>query len=95
MTESFFTDEWTHLDMKRPGHRNPDVERPEKLQEMLELAKKLSKDIPFVRTDFYTVHGKVYFGELTFYPASGLSSFFPKEYDEILGDWLAVDIAGR
>lgn len=94
MTEFFFTDEWTHLDMKRPGHRNPDVERPEKLQEMLELAKKLSKDIPFVRTDFYTVHGKVYFGELTFYPASGLSSFFPKEYDEILGDWLAVDIAG-
>ena len=29
---------------------------------MLQLSEKLSKDIPFARTDFYIVNGKLYFG---------------------------------
>ena len=44
---------------------------------MLELVEKPSKDIPFVRVDFYIVSGYIYFGEMTFFPASGFSPFVP------------------
>lgn len=39
---------------------------------MIVCAEKLAENIPFVRVDFYDVNGQVYFGEITFYPASGL-----------------------
>ena len=94
MAESFFNDRWEHMDIKRPGHPNPDVEKPDNLQELLRLAGRLSKDIPFARTDFYTIGGKAYFGEITFYPASGLSPFSPDKYDNILGDWLILPLCG-
>lgn len=94
MAESFFTDKWEHLDIIRPGHPNPDIEKPDNLQELLRLAETLSKDIPFARTDFYTINGKAYFGEITFYPASGLSPFCPENYDKIFGDWLKLSLGG-
>ena len=94
MAESFFTDKWERLDMARPGHPNPNCKQPENLEELLKLAEVLSKDIPFARTDFYTIGGKAYFGEITFYPASGLSSFSPEKYDKVLGDWLILPLEG-
>ena len=54
------------------------------------LAEKLSQDIPFVRVDFYDVDGKVYFGELTFFPGSGLEPFNPPEWDEKMGGWVTL-----
>ena len=38
------------------------------------------------------IGGKAYFGEITFYPASGLSPFSPVKYDKILGDWLTLPL---
>lgn len=57
---------------------------------MKRLAEKLSVDIPFVRIDFYEVSGKVYFGEVTFFPGAGLEEFSPLKYDYILGSWLKL-----
>ena len=57
---------------------------------MLELAKKLSENIPFLRVDFYIIEHKVYFSELTFFPASGFDRFVPDEWDDILGSWLEL-----
>mgnify|MGYP000717080493 CR=1 FL=1 len=57
---------------------------------MLELAKKLSENIPFLRVDFYIIEHKVYFSELTFFPASGFERFVPDEWDDILGSWLKL-----
>lgn len=94
MAETFFTDKWERLDISRPGHPNPDSQKPENLQELLRLAKALSKGMPFVRTDFYTIGGKVYFGEITFYPASGLAPFNPEKYDKEFGDWLTISLGG-
>lgn len=59
--------------------------KPEGLDEMLKVAEKLSAGFPFVRVDLYHVNGKVYFGELTFYPWSGYVQFAPDEFDMILG----------
>ena len=63
---------------------------PENLDEMISLAEKLSGDIPFLRVDFYNVQGRIYFGELTFSPASGMGKFIPEAWDAILGSWLRL-----
>jgi hypothetical protein len=54
--------------------------------EMLQVASLLSKGIPFVRIDLYECDSCIYFGEITFYPASGLGRFNPDKYDSIFGD---------
>ena len=66
------------------------IEKPESLDLMLDICRKLSKDIPFVRVDLYSVKNKVYFGELTFYPASGFGRFEPEEWNSILGKMLTL-----
>ena len=45
---------------------------------------------PFVRVDFYNIHGKIYFGEMTFFPASGYWKFVPSDLDLVFGDWLTL-----
>lgn len=66
------------------------VARPKKLEEMKEICRKLSKDIPFVRVDLYVIDDKEYFGELTFFPASGLGVFTPDQWNQRLGDLLKL-----
>ncbi len=64
------------------------ISRPENYDEMIKLAEALSKDIPFVRVDFYEINHKIYFGELTFYPGSGMEEFEPEEWDLKIGGFL-------
>lgn len=63
----------------------PEVPRPARLKEMLEICRALSRGFPYVRVDLYYTCGKVYFGELTFTPASGYSPFDPVESDFYFG----------
>lgn len=90
MTETFFTDQWERMEVKRRNQADApeEIARPEELEEMLSLAKLLAKDIPFLRVDFYVVNHRVYFGELTFFPASGFKTFEPEIYDKAFGDYL-------
>lgn len=67
-----------------------EVDEPTNLEEMIELATKLSKPFPFVRVDFYSVNGKTIFGELTFYPSDGRTSFIPEKYNKIIGDMVKL-----
>ncbi len=66
------------------------LEMPASIDKIVELAEKLSKEIPFLRADFYDVNEKVYFGELTFFPASGFGKFTPSEFDKIMGEWIEL-----
>ena len=63
-----------------------EVPCPQNLEVMKTICRKLSKNIPFARIDLYEVDGKEYFGEVTFYPASGFGKFTPNEYNELLGN---------
>lgn len=57
------------------------------------LAEKLN--LPFVRTDFYSVNGKIYFSEITFSPCAGLMPISPDKYDLELGKLIQLpDIRG-
>lgn len=94
LTEDFFSEKWEHLPIKRQNHpwSSTIIKKPSSLEEMLAISRTLSKDIPFVRTDFYLINGKVYFGELTFFPASGFAPFIPEAYDKIIGEWLILPV---
>ena len=62
----------------------------EKLEEMIALTEYLAKDISFLRVDFYLVEDSVFFGEMTFYPASGFGVLTSDAWDRTLGDWLEL-----
>ena len=93
MSEDFFDTKWRHLDLKRPNQKTSQelISKPVKLEEILSYSKELSKDIPFLRIDFYIIDGKVYFGELTFFPASGLRPFVPEEWDKKMGKMIKLE----
>ncbi|MCT4630327.1 ATP-grasp fold amidoligase family protein [Winogradskyella sp.] len=67
-----------------------ELEKPTNLNEMVELSRKLSENLPFVRVDFYSVNGKSVFGELTFYPSDARKQFYPEEYNKIIGDYFKL-----
>lgn len=66
-------------------------EKPKNFEKMLELSEILSQNIPFVRVDLYNVNGRIYFGEMTFFPAAGMGKFEPEEWDEKLGEFLSLN----
>ena len=87
----FYDREWNKMPFERHyKNSNITLEKPKQYEKMIELSEKLAKDFPFVRVDFYEVKEKIYFGELTFFPGSGLEEFRPEEYDKVLGDWLKI-----
>lgn len=70
-------------------------QKPEKFEKMKELACELSKEHAFLRVDFYEIQHRIYFGELTFCPCSGVMPFKPEEWDRKLGELVVLpDIAG-
>ena len=85
---NFYDTGWNLLDVSSdcPNKVEP-VAPPKNLDKMLSIAKVLSKDFPFVRVDLYNIKGKIYFGELTFYPWSGYVQFTPDSFDFQLGDY--------
>ena len=88
---NFYDEDWNPMPFERHYPKNKqEFTKPKEYDKMVELAEKLSKNIPFVRVDFYVVNDKIYFGELTFYPGSGMEEFTPDEWDYILGTWLDI-----
>jgi len=68
---------------------------PASLGEMIEAAETLGKGFDFVRVDFYDLNGKPRFGEMTFYPGSGLSPL-PDDLDHWLGSlWTKAHAQAR
>lgn len=84
----FFDKDWNLKRLNVRGKNAPEgftIPKPSCMDEMFEIAAKLSKDIPFVRVDLFECDGKVYFGEMTFYPDSGFDANLLPETDEHFG----------
>lgn len=73
-----------------PPDFKKEITAPATLKLMRKLAEKLSKTQTFLRVDFYDVDGTIYFGELTFFPASGFGRFIYDGNDELLGSWIKL-----
>ena len=93
MCIDFFDREWNHQPFHEPRNypfSDMVIEKPVNLDKMWLAASTLSKGRAFSRIDFYDVNGKIYFGEITFYPTSGVGGFDPVVYDEIFGELITL-----
>ncbi len=89
---TFFDKQWNRLPFERHYPTSSvKIPKPSQYEKMIELASILSKNIPFVRCDFYEIKGKVYFGELTFFPGGGVEEFSPEEWDLTLGNLIDLN----
>lgn len=89
---SFLNLDWSFAPFGRSDFKPFDElpAKPKSLDEMIEIAKKLSAGTPFLRVDLYEVDGRVFFSELTFSPCGGMMPFDPQEYDLVLGNMLEL-----
>ena len=88
----FMNTDWEKAPFGRTDYKKFDQvpEKPQQFEKMKELVQELSKDIPFLRVDFYEINKRIYFGELTFHPCAGYMPFDPKEWDEKLGELVVL-----
>lgn len=71
-----------------------DLKKPSNLDEMTQLAEVLATDLPFVRVDFYSVNGRTFFGEMTFYPSDARKKFYPENYNKEIGGYMKLPKLG-
>lgn len=90
----FFDLDWNLLRYNHWGQiasKDFTLPKPSNLYEMISIAMKLSKGTILSRIDLYDVCGKVYFGEITFFPDSGFDKNLTKEASLILGNKIELE----
>ena len=80
---NFYDLNWNLVDMRKGKLENKKINfpKPKNFDRMVRIAQILSENFAFVRVDLYNNNGKIYFGELTFTPAGGLTPFKPLKKD--------------
>lgn len=89
---SFLTCEWEFAPFSRSDYVQFDVlpQKPVHYNKMLDIARVLSKGLPFLRVDLYEINEQIYFSELTFSPCGGFMVFDPVEWDIEIGKWISL-----
>ena len=87
----YFDMDWNWLDISLANHvHKKDIEKPKNYDRMVELARELSKDFPFVRVDLYNADGDIHFSEFTFVPTAGRMQVKPDSVLKEWGEWLTL-----
>lgn len=98
-TFGYMDENWQLLPIQRKGvpAMTEAPEKPEAYGEMLEIAGKLAQGFPFIRVDLYYVAGRVYFGELSFYPNNGFIAYKTEEMDDYFASKITLPkrVTGR
>ena len=87
----FFDRAWNLQRLNIRGKNAPKdftIPKPDSMDEMFDIAAKLSKDMPYVRVDLFECDGKIYFGEMTFFPDCGFDAKLLPETDAYFGKLL-------
>lgn len=90
----FFDRDWNLLRLNPRGVNAPadfTLPKPEGIDEMFDLAARLSKGLRYVRVDLYCNDGRIYFGEMTFFPSGGYDPNRLKSTEERWGNLLKLD----
>lgn len=91
---TYFYPDWTMAPFREEVYPNiPDptfFKKPKNFIKMIALAEELSKDIAFLRVDFYNINGEIFFGEMTFYPAAGFGRIVPYKWEKKIGDMIKL-----
>lgn len=94
-TQDFYDTNWNKTSLSQGGLDTVSdliVDRPTCLEKMLELSESLAKGIPMCRIDWYITNQKLYFGEITFFDASGFEPFDREEDEIMLGSWIDLSL---
>lgn len=89
----FFDKDWNLLRYNIRGKKAPDgftIPKPQNFKKMVEIAEILSTNIPYLRVDLYNLAGKIYFGEMTFFPNSGFDRNLLEETEYIYGEMIKL-----
>ena len=88
---NFYTIGWKKMNVEllHPQY-DGEIEKPAKLEKMIDIARKLSDNLEFARIDLYFHMDKIYFGEITLTPGNNLEKFNPIGYDRIFGDFYNI-----
>jgi len=88
----FYDMKCNHLDIVNIHYNSdhPVIGKPPHFEEMVEIAKTLSKGFPFVRIDLFSTKDNVYFAEYTFFAGAGLYLFEPEKWEKHLGDLIKL-----
>ena len=65
-----------------------ELAKPDKLDEMLNISRKLSEGLIFSRIDLYLHDNRIYFGEITLHPEGGNCPIIPEALDEPVGNFV-------
>lgn len=88
---AFFDMEGKFLDIEMDDPKASEApELPSCFDEMKRIAGILSKDVPFLRVDFFYVNGHIYVGELTFFHCGGFTPVKPESWNLRLGSWIEL-----
>ena len=88
-TNDYYDLEFNHLPMSGTyPNSGKTISRPSELDEMINIAEKISEGIIHLRVDLYLTEGKIYIGEATFYNDAGYCNFSPKEWDKKFGEFI-------
>lgn len=89
---NFYDLSWKELLIGTENYRGTSkITKPKNLKEMLDIAKKVSKEFPYVRVDFYEYKGKAILGEMTFTPAGCVGQYYTEEGQKYLGSLLDLN----
>lgn len=87
--QDFYDISWKKTSISQGGTvSNFTYEKPNQLKDMIQLSEKFAANMYHVRIDWFVVHDKLYFGEITFYDGSGFDPFDNKQDDDTLGSWI-------
>ncbi|AOZ95496.1 ATP-grasp fold amidoligase family protein [Butyrivibrio hungatei] len=90
---NLYTTDWRYIPVQIKYPTNPDhqIDKPKCLEEMLDIATKLSAGLIQARIDLYVIYDKVYFGEITLYHGSGCEKFKPIEFGHEMGSYINLN----
>lgn len=92
--EAYYSVDWKKEQPKIVGnnHLKQSIVKPECYNEMITVAKTLSKDFIFVRVDLYAINNRVYFGELTFFHKGGMKRNYIESLNMKMGNLIKLPI---
>lgn len=85
-TEAFYDRGFKRLRVNTSFPDGPEIREPENFGKMIEISEKLASELDFLRVDLYDVDGRIFFGEFTLYPASGMYRYAPLGFERKLGE---------
>jgi hypothetical protein len=83
----FYDTDWNRLNIAAAGYPCSDepAQRLPNWDEVIDVARRLSAGLGYVRVDLYAFDGEIFFGELTFTPGAGVTRFSQDSFDDEWG----------